>query len=110
MEVTSVLKEQHAAIRRAFWRAAVPGRRRDGEFRRLVRMLATHEAAEQVHVHPTARRLGRTTAAAPTRPHPRVNGALANRLAMPVLGPADRLRDLASEKLPGRDRSQQSPW
>ena len=31
---------------------------------------------------------------APTRPHPRVNGELANRLAMPVLGPADRCRDL----------------
>jgi hypothetical protein len=170
MEVTSVLKEQHTAIRRAFWRAAMPGRRRDSEFRRLVRMLATHEAAEQAHVHPTARRVGRTAVAAarqgeeeqakrllvrlwqigphgdgylsclralrravlahaareerdefpgltrlsharramlglevrlarelaPTRPHPRVNGTLANRLAMPVLGPADRLRDLAS--------------
>lgn len=33
---------------------------------------------------------------APTRPHPRVNGELANRLAMPVLGPADRCRDLIS--------------
>lgn len=178
MEVTSVVKDQHAAIRRAFWRAAAPGRRRDSEFRRLVRMLATHEAAEQAHVHPAARRAGRTAAAAarqgeeeqakqllarlwqigpygngylpalralrgevlahaareerdelpgltrlsrarrwmlglevrlarelaPTRPHPRVNGALANRLAMPVLGPADRLRDLVSEKFAGRGK------
>lgn len=31
---------------------------------------------------------------APTRPHPKVNGELANKLAMPVLGPADRARDL----------------
>jgi hypothetical protein len=168
MDVTSVLKEQHKEIRRAFGRAALPGRGRDEAFRRLVRMLATHEAAEEAHVHPAARRVGRhATAAArmgeeerakrllvrlqeigphgrgylatlgalcqkvlahaareereefpalarlghrrrwllglevrlakevaPTRPHPKVNGELANRLAMPVLGPADRVRDL----------------
>jgi len=172
VDVTTVLKDQHADIRRAFWRAAVPGRRRDAEFRRLVRMLVTHETAEQVHVHPAARRTGRMAAAmaraheeeaadqmlarlwrigpygagylrclralrrsvlahaameeaqeipglgrlsrgrrwllgqevrlarelAPTRPHPRVTGALANRLAMPVLGPADRVRDLIHER------------
>ena len=172
MDVTKVLKDQHADIRRAFWRAALPGRRRNSEFRRLVRMLVTHEAAEQAHVHPAARRTGRKAAAAareheeahaeqllarlwhigphgsgylaglralrrevlahaareeaqeipglgrlsrarrwllglevrlarelaPTRPHPRVTGALANRLAMPVLGPADRLRDVIAER------------
>jgi hypothetical protein len=169
MDVTTVLKDQHAEIRRALVRAAVPGPRRAGEFRRLVRMLAVHEAAEEAHVHPAARSIGRRTAAAarvgeeerakqllarlwqigphgagylrclsalgrevlvhaareereefpalerlgrarrwllgaevllarelaPTRPHPKVNGELANKLAMPLFGPADRLRDLA---------------
>jgi Hemerythrin HHE cation binding domain len=168
MDVTTVLKDQHAEIRRAFVRAALPGPRRGGEFRRLVRMLAQHEAAEEAHVHPTTRRIGRRATAAarlgeeeraklllarlwqigphgtgylrclaglgrevlshaareereefpalerlgrarrwllgtemrlarelaPTRPHPKINGELANKLAMPVLGPADRLRDL----------------
>ena len=41
---------------------------------------------------------------APTRPHPKVNGELANRLAMPVFEPADRLRDLAGQ-LNGSGRS-----
>jgi hypothetical protein len=170
MDVTTVLRDQHAGIRRAFVRAARPGPRRAGEFRRLVRMLAQHEAAEEAHVHPAVRNAGRrsisaarvseearakqlltrmweagpqdsaylarlgllgwhvlrhaaseerdefpvlhalgpvrkwTLAAeiylarelAPTRPHPRVNGELANKLAMPVLGPADRFGDLAT--------------
>lgn len=169
MDVTTVLKNQHAEISRALVRAARPGPRRAGEFRRLVRMLAQHEAAEEAHVHPTTRRIGRRATAAarvgeeerakqllarlweigphgagylrclaalgrevlrhaareereefpalerlgparrwllvveirlarelaPTRPHPKVNGELANKLAMPVLGPADRLLDLA---------------
>jgi hypothetical protein len=56
--------------------AARPGWRRGPAFRQLVQLLATHEAAEQAHVHP------------------KINGELANRLAMPVLGPADRCRDL----------------
>jgi len=168
MDVTAVLKDQHRQIRRAFARAARPGRGRSTAFHHLVQLLATHEAAEEAHIHPTARRAGRTAAAAarvgeekqakellarlyrigpdgdgylrglrslrravlahaareereefpvldrlgrgrrrmlglevrlakelaPTRPHPRVNGELANRLAMPVLGPADRCRDL----------------
>ena len=168
MDVTAVLKDQHRQIRRAFGRAARPGRGRTKAFHHLVQLLATHEAAEEAHIHPTARRVGRTAAAAarvgeekrakellaglyrigpdgdgylrgllslrravlahaareereefpaldrlsrwrrrmlglevrlakelaPTRPHPRVNGELANRLAMPVLGPADRCRDL----------------
>jgi hypothetical protein len=167
MDVTTVLKEQHKEIRRAFGRAALPGRGRPEAFRRLVRLLATHEAAEEAHVHPTARRVARAAAAArvgeeeraklllarlqeigphgrgylttlgtlsravlahaareereefpalarlgrgrrwllglevrlarelaPTRPHPKVNGELANKVAMPVFGPADRVRDL----------------
>jgi hypothetical protein len=35
---------------------------------------------------------------APTRPHPRVNGELGNKLAMPVLGSADRVRDVADRR------------
>jgi hemerythrin superfamily protein len=168
-DVTAVLRDQHRQIRRAFARAARPGRHRSQAFYQLVRLLSTHEAAEETHIHPTAaRRAGRTAAAAarvgeekqakellarlyragpdakgyrrglralrravlahaareereefpildrlgparrrmlglevrlakelaPTRPHPRVNGELANRLAMPVFGPADRCRDL----------------
>ena len=166
--VTTVLSEQHAGIRRAILRAALTGRRRTAEFERLVRMLAQHEAAEEAHVHPTIRRAGRRAIAtarvgeeanakrllarlaktgprglgylpalgvlgwhvlrhaareereefpilnrlgpirrltlvteiylarelAPTRPHPRVTSQLANKLAMPILGPADRFRDV----------------
>lgn len=169
-DVTIVLGGQHAGIRRAFVRAALPGPGRAREFRRLARMLAQHEAAEEAHVHPVVRNAGRLGAAAarvseearakrllarlwekgphdrgylarlgllawhvtrhaareereefpvlrglgpvrrwtlaaeiylarelaPTRPHPRVNGELANKVAMPVLGPADRLRDILS--------------
>ena len=169
-DVTTVLRAQHAGIRRALVRAALPGPRRAAEFGRLVRMLAQHEAAEEAHVHPAVRRAGRRGIAAarvseeehakrllarlsqtgphgagylpsigllawhvirhaareerrefpvlsrlgpvrrrllaaeiylarevaPTRPHPRVNGELANKLAMPVFGPADRIRDAAA--------------
>jgi hypothetical protein len=178
MDVATVLKAQHAGIRRAFVRAALPGPRRADEFRRLVRMLAQHEAAEEAHVHPTVRNAGRASVAAarvgeesrakellarlweagphrpgylaglgllawhvirhaareereefpvlrglaparkwvlaaevylarelaPTRPHPRVNGELANKLAMPVLGPADRICDIAARLSTGRRR------
>jgi hypothetical protein len=169
IDVTTVLRDQHAEIRRAFRHAAQPGPGRPEAFRRLVRMLAVHEAAEQAHVHPAIRQAGRPATAAarigeeahakvllarlweigphgagylrclralrravlahsareereefpalerlgrlrrallgaevwlarevaPTRPHPKINGELANKLAMPVLGPADRLRDIA---------------
>jgi hypothetical protein len=169
MDVTRVLRDPHAEIRRAFRRAARPGPGRNDAYRALVRMLAVHEAAEQAHVHPATRRIGRKATAAarvgeetratqllarlwkigshgagylrclralrrevlahaareereelqvldrlggarrwllgvevwlagalaPTRPHPKVDGELANRLAMPVFGPADRIRDLA---------------
>jgi hypothetical protein len=40
MDITTVLRQRHARIRRAFARAALPGPRRAGEFRRLVRMPA----------------------------------------------------------------------
>lgn len=177
--VTTVLREQHAGIRRAFVRAALPGRQRPMEFERLVRMLAQHEAAEEAHVHPTIRRAGRQGVAAarrgeeehakrllarlsrtgphglgylpalgvlgwrvtrhaareereefpvlnrlgpirrltlaaeiylarelaPTRPHPRITGELANKLAMPVLGPADRFRDVARHLRDARRRA-----
>lgn len=169
MKATTVLREQHADIRRGFVRAALPGPGRPGEFRRLVRMLAEHEAAEEAHIHPTVRRAGRKHVAAarageeerakrllarlcrggpqsrgyllllgllgwqvmrhaareereefpvlealgparrwllaaelrlarelaPTRPHSRISGELGNKLAMPVFGPADRIRDVA---------------
>jgi hypothetical protein len=168
VDVTTVLKGQHKEIKRAFVRAARPGRGRSQAFNHLVQLLSTHEAAEQAHIHPTTRRAGRRATAAarvgeeerakrllarlyqigprgagylgclwalrrevvahatreereefpalaalgparrrllgvevrlakelaPTRPHPKVNGELANKLAMPVLGPADRVRDL----------------
>jgi hypothetical protein len=168
-DVISVLKAQHAEIRRAFIRAAMPGRERPAAFRQLVRLLAIHEAAEETHVHPTVRHIGSAAQAAqarleeerrakrllvtldrtgpdgdgylrtlwalrravlihaareergefpalaalsrtrrwvlgqevrlarylaPTRPHPRVNCMLANRIAMLVFGPVDRCRDL----------------
>lgn len=179
MDVTTVLREQHAGIRRALIRAALPGPGRAGEFRRLVRMLAEHEAAEEAHVHPAVRRAGRRRVAAarvgeeerakrlltrvwkagphgwtylpllamlgwevlrhaareereefpvlealgpakrrvlaaevylarelaPTRPHPGINGELGNKLAMPVLGPADRIRDVAAQWRGRRGRS-----
>jgi hypothetical protein len=178
VDVISVLKAQHAEIRRAFTRAAMPGRERPAAFRRLVRLLAVHEAAEETHVHPTVRHIGSAARAAearleeekrakrllamldrtgpdgdgylrtlwalrravlshaareergefpaltalsrtrrwvlgqevrlakylaPTRPHPRVNGMLANRIAMLIFGPIDRCQDLAG-RWPRRDR------
>jgi hypothetical protein len=71
MDVTTVLREQPAGIRRALVRAALPGR-----------VLAVEVSL--------AREL------APTRPHPRINGELGNKLTTPVLGPADRIRDFSA--------------
>lgn len=174
-DVIGVLKAQHAEIRRAFTRAAMPGPQRPAAFRRLVRLLAVHEAAEEAHVHPTVRHISSAAQAAkarleeerrakrllvtldrtgpdgagylrtlwalrravlihaareersefpalaalsrarrwmlgqevrlasylaPTRPHPHVNGMLANRTAALVLGPLDRCRDRADRWLP----------
>jgi hemerythrin superfamily protein len=183
MDVTTVLRDQHAEIKRAFRQAEQPGPGRAEAFRRLVRLLAVHEAAEEAHVHPTtAHHFGRTATAAarvgeeehakhllarlwqigpdgdgyrrglrelrkavlahaareereefpvlerlgsgrrrilgievllakelaPTRPHPKVNGELANKLAMPVFGPADRIRDMIQRLRAGRASRERS--
>jgi hypothetical protein len=66
-DVVDILKQQHTQIRRAFRRAAMPGPFRRRAFRDLVRLLAIHEAAEEAHIHPTARRVlpgGKALAAA----------------------------------------------
>jgi Hemerythrin HHE cation binding domain len=55
-DVVDILKSQHAEIRAAFRRAALPGPGRPRAFQRLVRLLAVHEAAEEAHVHPAVRR------------------------------------------------------
>ena len=131
MDVTAVLRNQHRQIRRAFARAARPGRNRSRAFYQLVRLLARlwrtgpHGAGYRRGLRrcvgrcsPTPRgRNGRSSRCwaadaarllglevklakelVPTRPHPRVNGELANRLATPVLDPADRLRDLVHRR------------
>ena len=54
--VVDVLTRQHRQIKRAFVKAALPGPRRRRDFDRLMRLLAVHEAAEEAHVHPVARR------------------------------------------------------
>ncbi|MBV7694119.1 hemerythrin domain-containing protein [Streptomyces sp. TRM70350] len=171
-DAVDILTRQHAQIRRGFYKAAVPGPTRRRAFEQLMRLLAVHEAAEEAHVHPVARRAlqaGRTVAArrreeekqakkllvalwrtgpegkgylrqlnaarkavlahagreereeftalrravgatrlrmlgaeikltqayAPTRPHRWVNNEATNKLAAPLLGPIDRMRDLA---------------
>jgi hypothetical protein len=72
----------------------------------LRREVLPHAAREEREEFPVLDRLGRARRwllgvevslareLAPTRPHPKVNGELANKLAMPVFGPADRIRDL----------------
>lgn len=55
-DVVDVLLRQHREIRRGFRAAALPGPARGKAFHRLVRLLAIHEAAEEAHVHPKARR------------------------------------------------------
>lgn len=69
-DVIDMLKHQHAQIRRAFRRAALPGPIRWRAFHDLVRLLAVHEAAEEAHVHPAVRHAlpgGRPLAAARRR-------------------------------------------
>lgn len=56
-DVVYLLERQHAAIRRGFRRALRPGPQRAERFAELRRMLAVHEAAEEAHVHPVARKL-----------------------------------------------------
>lgn len=55
-DAVDVLTRQHRQIKRAFFRAALPGPTRRRDFDRLMRLLAVHEAAEEAHVHPVARR------------------------------------------------------
>ena len=55
-DVVDILQSQHAQIRATFRRAALPGPGRPRAFHQLVRLLAVHEAAEEAHVHPAARR------------------------------------------------------
>ncbi|MEU4895077.1 hemerythrin domain-containing protein [Streptomyces sp. NPDC044780] len=55
--VVDVLTRQHRQIRLGFLRAALPGPWRRRNFDRLMRLLAVHEAAEEAHVHPVARRV-----------------------------------------------------
>lgn len=175
-DVVSLLKGQHRQIKRAFAGALVPGPGRQRRFDHLRSLLAVHEAAEEAHVHPVARKLTGdgvrmirsrtaeersakqllrdlerggvqargfsvklmklavsvvqharreereefatlsrrvstprrrmlgaeslvTQLLAPTRPHPRVNGQLTNKLATPVMGPVDRTRDLVGTLL-----------
>jgi hemerythrin superfamily protein len=56
-DVVEMLERQHAAIRRGFRRALRPGPGRAERFAELRRMLATHEAAEESHVHPVAKKV-----------------------------------------------------
>jgi hypothetical protein len=55
-DAVDVLTRQHRQIRRGFLRAALPGPTRRRDFDRLMRLLALHEAAEEAHLHPVARR------------------------------------------------------
>lgn len=55
MNAVDILERQHAEIKSAFRRAALPGQPGKRAFRDLVRLLAIHEAAEEAHVHPKAR-------------------------------------------------------
>ncbi|MEV5240324.1 hemerythrin domain-containing protein [Streptomyces cinnamoneus] len=55
--VVTLLKEQHRQIRELFEQVeTAEGQGRREAFRKLVRMLAVHETAEEEVVHPTARR------------------------------------------------------
>jgi hypothetical protein len=178
-DAVEVLERQHREIKRSFWKAAMPGPGRRANFERLVRLLAVHEAGEEAHVHPSARRAlqsgsrlaakrrreekdakamlvalarsgpeargylrrlfalrravvrhaareereefpglraslsGRrlrllgaemklTQVYAPTRPHRWVNNEPANKLAAPLLGPWDRLRDALGSRFAAR--------
>lgn len=56
-DVVTLLRRQHAAIRAGFRRALPPGPDRATRFAELRRMLALHEAAEEAHVHPVARKV-----------------------------------------------------
>lgn len=55
-DVVQMLEGQHAAIRRGFRRAMLPGPPGRRAFADLRRLLAVHEAAEEAHVHPVVRK------------------------------------------------------
>jgi hypothetical protein len=55
-DAVDVLTRQHRQIRLGFLQAALPGPPRRRNFDRLMRLLAVHEAAEEAHVHPVARK------------------------------------------------------
>ncbi len=55
-DVVDLLKTQHTQIRRQFRKAMLPGPMRARAFAELRRLLAVHEAAEESHVHPVAKR------------------------------------------------------
>lgn len=55
-DVVDLLTRQHREIRRGFRRSLLPGPHRDRAFAELRRLLAVHEAAEEAHVHPVARK------------------------------------------------------
>lgn len=175
-DVVALLEGQHRAIKKGFARALMPGPGRQRRFDELRSLLAVHEAAEEAHVHPVARKLNGQVAKgiakrlaeersakqlladlentgvhapaftvklarlganvvrharheereefaalrrevsplrrrllglesvvtqmlAPTRPHPSVNGQLANKLSAPLVGPVDRARNLVGHRL-----------
>lgn len=58
-DVVDLLKSQHAEIKRGFVAAMLPGPGRLRRFDELRRLLAVHEAAEEAHVHPVARKLSK---------------------------------------------------
>lgn len=107
--VTAARQQEEARAKRllaGLAEAGPDGRAYLGRLLRLRRAVLSHAAREEREEFPALltlsgpRRLmlGLEVAAAkllaPTRPHPAVNGELANKLAMPVFGPVDRVRDL----------------
>jgi hypothetical protein len=99
------------------WQAGPRGAGYLGRLWMLRREVLAHAAREEREEFPVLDRLGRgrrwllgaevrlARELAPTRPHPKITGELANKLAMPVFGPADRIRDLISrlsDSRPGR--------
>jgi hemerythrin superfamily protein len=108
--VTSARRQEEKQAKELLARLRKIGPYGDGYLRGLRilrRAVLSHAAREEREEFPALRdlsaarrrvlglevRLARVFA--PTRPHPRINGELANKLAMPVFGPIDRCRDAA---------------
>lgn len=101
-----VEEKQATELLARLWKIGPEGNGYLRSLRSLRRAVLTHSAREEREEFPELDRLARwrrrmlglevrlARELAPTRPHPKVNGELANRLAVPVLGPADRCRDL----------------